>query len=199
MLSLLLRNRTSTNNTIFGNVMTMKKSADNQKKITACLLIFYLVVLTWIVLFKMQFSYQDLRQFTGFRRINLIPLAGTAVRNGQLDIEEIIYNVLAFIPFGIYISLLKPKWSFWKKIASIAAVSLLFETLQYVFAIGGSDITDLIGNTLGGIIGAGGYWLLRKVLRTKTNKVLNGLAAIGSLCMFAFVLLVMAGVIRFGN
>ena len=38
----------------------MEKSKNNQNKITAGLLAVYLFVLTWIILFKMQFSFQDL-------------------------------------------------------------------------------------------------------------------------------------------
>ena len=105
----------------------------------------------------------------------------------------------AFIPFGIYISMLKPNWSFLKKIVPIAGVSLLFEVLQFIFAIGASDITDLMGNTLGGIIGVGVYIVFCKLFSTKVNKILNVLASIGTICIFALVLLLIIGVIRYGN
>lgn len=177
----------------------MEKSKNNQNKITAGLLVVYLFVLTWIILFKIQFSFQDLRYFTDFRGINLIPFAGSVIKNDQIDIGEIIYNVLVFTPFGIYISMLKPRWSFLKKIVPIAGVSLLFEVLQFIFVIGGSDITDLMGNTLGGIIGVGVYSVFCKLFRTKANKILNALASIGTICIFALVLLLMIGVIRYGN
>lgn len=177
----------------------MEKSKNNQNKITVGLLVLYLFVLTWIILFKMQFSFQELRHFTNFRGINLIPFAGSVVKNNQIDIGEIIYNVLAFIPFGIYISMLKPSWSFLKKIVPVVGVSLLFEVLQFIFAIGGTDITDLIGNTLGGIIGVGVYIVFHKLFNTKANKILNVLASIGTICIFALVLLLIIGVIRYGN
>ncbi|MBU5267550.1 VanZ family protein [Virgibacillus proomii] len=170
----------------------MEKSKNNQNKITAGLLAVYLFVLTWIILFKMQFSFQDLPDFRG---INLIPFAGSVIVNDQIDFNEIIWNVLAFIPFGIYISMLKPNWSFLKKIAVIAGVSLLFEVLQFIFAIGGSDITDLMGNTLGGIIGVGVYIVFCKLFSTKANKILNVLASIGTICILALVLLLISGFI----
>ena len=177
----------------------MEKSKNNQNKITAGLLAVYLFVLTWIILFKMQFSFQDLRHFTDFREFNLTPFAGSVIVNNQIDFNEIILNVLSFIPFGIYISMLKPNWSFLKKIVPIAGVSLLFEVLQFIFAIGGSDITDLMGNTLGGIIGVGVYIVFCKLFSTKANKILNVLASIGTICIFALVLLLIIGVIRYGN
>lgn len=177
----------------------MEKSKNNQNKITAGLLAVYLFVLTWIILFKMQFSYQELRHVTDFRGINFTPFAGSVIVNNQIDFNEIVLNVLAFIPFGIYISMLKPNWSFLKKIVPIAGVSLLFEVLQFIFAIGGSDITDLMGNALGGIIGVGVYIVFCMLFSTKVNKILNVLASIGTICIFAIVLLLIIGVIRYGN
>ncbi|MED3711293.1 VanZ family protein [Peribacillus frigoritolerans] len=162
----------------------MEKSKNTQKKITAGLLAVYLFALTWIIVFKMQFSFQGLPDF---REINLIPFAGSANVNNQIDFNEIIYNVIAFIPFGIYISLLKPNWSFLKKITVIAGVSLLFEGLQFIFAIGASDITDFMGNTLGGIIGV--YIVFYKLFSTKATKILNVLASIGTICIVALLLL----------
>ncbi|MFY0758859.1 VanZ family protein [Metabacillus dongyingensis] len=172
----------------------MEKSKNNQNKITAGLLAVYLFALTWIIVFKMQFSFQGLPDF---REINLIPFAGSANVNNQIDFNEIIYNVLSFIPFGIYISMLKPNWSFLKKIAVIAGVSLLFEVLQFIFAIGASDITDFMGNTLGGMIGVGFYIVFCKLFSTKANKILNVLTSIGVMFLVALVLLLISGVIRF--
>ena len=172
----------------------MEKSKNNQNKITAGLFAVYLLALTWIIVFKMQFSFQGLPDF---REINLIPFAGSANVNNQIDFNEIIYNVLVFIPFGIYISMLKSNWSFLKKIAVIAGVSLLFEVLQFIFAIGASDITDFIGNTLGGIIGVGVYIVFCKLFSTKANKILNVLTSIGVIFLVALVLFLISGVIRF--
>ncbi|PET38061.1 hypothetical protein CN514_24260, partial [Bacillus sp. AFS001701] len=103
----------------------------------------------------------------------------------------------AFIPFGIYISMLKPNWSFLKKIAVIAGVSLVFEVLQFIFAIGASDITDFLGNTLGGIIGIGVYIVFCRLFSTKANKILNVLTSIGVIFLVALVLVLISGVIRF--
>lgn len=60
--------------------------------------------------------------------------------------------------------MLEPEWAFLKKFAPIAGVSLLFEVLQFIFAIVGTDITDFIGNTLGGIAI---YLVLRRLLKPK--------------------------------
>ncbi|MHB8127509.1 MAG: VanZ family protein [Mobilitalea sp.] len=166
----------------------MGKNTYNQVKLTFGLFIVYFSVLTWIILFKMQFSLNDLPHFRG---LNLIPFAGSVVKNNQLDYSEIILNVIIFIPFGLYLSMIELNWSFWKKIILIAGVSLLFELLQFLFAIGGTDITDLISNTLGGVVGIGFYIVFSKILKEKTNKILNILALIGTICFVLLGLLTM--------
>src|SRR5699024_238307 len=102
--------------------------------------------LTWIILFKMTLSFQELPELRG---INLIPFAGSVIVNNQLDLSEIINNVLIFVTFGVYISMLKQDWAYLKKVALIVGVSLLFEVIKYIFEIGGTDNTDFIGNTIG--------------------------------------------------
>ncbi len=155
------------------------EARQNQKKLTAGLLLIYLVVLSWIILLKMEFDITILKNMN-FRSVNLIPFYESVIVNGKIDISEIILNIVAFIPFGLYISMLKKEWGIAKKIAPIFTVSLVYEIIQYVFAIGASDITDLIGNTLGGVIGIGIFFILSKIIGEKAVKILNILALIGT-------------------
>jgi glycopeptide antibiotics resistance protein len=166
----------------------MKTSKYNQVQLTFGLFIVYFLVLIWIILFKMQFSFHTLPHFRG---LNLIPFAGSVVKNNRLDYNEIILNIIIFIPFGLYLSMIKLNWLFWKKIILIAGASLLFELLQFLFAIGGTDITDLMSNTLGGAVGIGFYVVFSKILKEKTNKILNILALIGTICILLLCLLAM--------
>lgn len=150
-----------------------------ENKITLCLLSIYIVVLSWIILFKMSFSLSELDHF---RNINLIPFYESAVVNNKIDFSEIYLNILAFVPFGIYISMLDNKWSLAKRVVPIAGLSLAYEMLQYILAIGGSDITDVIGNTLGGVCGILIYFILHLILKDdkKINKILIAFASAGT-------------------
>jgi glycopeptide antibiotics resistance protein len=74
--------------------------------------------------------------------------------------------------------MLKSQWSFTKKVLATVALTLAFEITQFIFAIGRADITDVLSNTLGGVIGIGVYALLFKLMKGKTNKVLNVLATV---------------------
>lgn len=169
----------------------MENKESKQQLLTTCLLVVYLLTLTWIIIFKMQFSIQELDYLRG---INLIPFHESVIVNNRIELSEIYDNILVFVPFGIYVSMLKNHWSFLKKVAPIAGVSLLYEVLQFIFAIGASDITDLIGNTLGGIIGIAIYFVFRRLLKTdfKTNKILNIFALIGTICIVIFLALLVS-------
>ncbi len=164
------------------------KRKTGSKNVTLGLLIMYLVVMTWIILFKMELDIRLLRQMN-LRSINLIPFAGSLIVNGKADMSEVILNIAVFIPFGTYLSMLDRKMSFIMKVLPVFVVSLMYEVLQYCFAIGASDITDLLGNTLGGIIGIGLFAVCSKILGEKTVRILNILAAVGTVAVVVLLVL----------
>jgi len=156
--------------------------------LTLVLFVIYLLALTWLILFKLQFSIAVMDEG---RIINLIPLLGSFDGKGVIRFSEIRVNILAFIPLGIYIYMLKTQWSFVKKILTIVGLTFVFEIIQFIFAIGRADITDVLSNTLGGIIGIGIYALLSKVLKGRTNKVINVLAAVFTILALLLVALLL--------
>ncbi|HEX7056806.1 MAG TPA: VanZ family protein [Bacilli bacterium] len=150
-----------------------------QTALTIVLLMIYILLLTNVILFKLPF-YSSASETV--RVINLIPFHGSFDDNGVLNLREIIYNILLFIPLGVYISLLT-KWSFMRKMLPITGLTLAYEILQLIFALGRTDVTDLLGNTLGGIIGIGIYTLLFKVFKSKAAPVINFLASALTVCV----------------
>lgn len=168
----------------------MEIKETKQKSLTGVLLGIYLIVLSWIILFKMQFDISLLKNMN-FRSINLIPFAGSLIVNGKADVSEILLNIIVFVPFGVYLAMLKQKGNLIRKVLLIFGVSLLYEVLQFIFAIGGSDITDLLGNTLGGIIGIGLFAVLHRLLGEKTVRILNILATVGTIGIILFLGLLM--------
>ena len=167
------------------------KNLKSKKQNTLTLVLFaiYLLALTWLILFKLQFSIPAMR---GERVINLIPFLGSFGDSGMIRFSEIRNNILVFIPFGIYLCMLKTPGHFVKNLLSIAGLAFAFEIIQFIFAIGRADITDVLSNTLGGIIGIGIYTLLAKALKGKTNKVINGLAAVFTILALLLVALLLA-------
>ena len=156
-------------------------------KLTIGLFIVYLLALFWILLLKLgvRFSYMESRS------VNLIPFSEPLILNGKADVGEIILNVVVFIPLGIYTGVLFKRWSFGSKILFFALISLLFEGLQYVLRIGAFDITDIITNTSGGIIGLLLFIAIEKLFNNsiKAQKFINVIATVGTVLMISLLLL----------
>lgn len=156
----------------------------HSKKVTLALLIFYLTALIWIIIFKLEFSFKELSRI---RNINLIPFGESVIVNGEIDFSEIIQNVLAFIPFGIFIHIILEKKSFIYKIIPIILTSFIFEIIQFIFAVGSTDITDIITNSLGGFIGILIAFFISKILKNNWKKFINITSII---CTFFLILFI---------
>ena len=160
----------------------------SSKKVTLGLCIVYLLGLTWVVVFKTQLSLSTLPEM---RSINLIPFAESVFVNGKIDYTEVIQNALIFVPYGIFISALMDKKTFAVKILPIILTSLVFETIQFVFAIGASDITDIIANTIGGIIGIAIAFVFSKIFKDNWKKIINVFCIVGGIILISFVVIVL--------
>lgn len=141
------------------------------RKFSVFLFCTYLIFLAWMIVFKFDLSILYGRY--GFASINLIPLAGTAVYGGVLDFPEILFNIVSFIPFGIYMEILFRKASWIVNLFVIMLVSLVFEVAQYTLLLGVADITDLLANGFGGAIGINIMYVLTSVWREKTYARMN--------------------------
>ena len=145
----------------------------NEKKSKALLVVFgiYLALLVWCILFKFALRPEEIPHLRG---INLIPYAASVVVNGKVQISEIIENMLV----GLCISAFYPDSEIQNRILLASGLSLFFEVTQYIFAIGASDITDVIDNTLGAVIGILLYLGMKKIWKEKTGKIITILGAV---------------------
>lgn len=153
-----------------------------EERKTKILLGIYLILLIWIILFKLSFSSEELERF---RRINLIPFYYSTKTNFQL--REVLDNVFIFIPLGI---LLKMEGIENRKVIGCGFIfSFILESMQFILAIGASDITDVITNTTGTLIGLGIYLFLSKVIKDDrgVNKILNALGIMGAILFLGFI------------
>lgn len=125
------------------------------------------------------------------RSVNLIPFRNLLTSNGKVDIGETIMNVIIFMPLGIYTGVLFKRWPFKNNVFFFVLVSLIFEALQFIFRIGAFDITDIITNTAGGIIGLMIFKVIEKLFNNnmKTQKFINIIAASGTALMVTLLLL----------
>lgn len=162
------------------------KDDTKANKLTIVLLIAYLIALCWILLFKLsvRFSYM------ANRKVNLVPFREFFFY-GKMDLGEIIMNVVIFVPLGIYAGILFNNWSAGKQFFLFFVTSLIIEACQFILAIGAFDSTDVITNTVGGIIG----WLLFKGIEKvfnnsiKAQKIINIIAVTATVVMIVFLVL----------
>jgi Glycopeptide antibiotics resistance protein len=136
------------------------------KIVSRGLLALYLVILIWLVLFKLQYNILSVFNYH-HRSLNLNPFAAPLKANGRINFGEMIDNLIIFIPFGLLLNVNFKKAGFLPKFALILVFSLTCELIQFIFAIGATDITDVITNTAGGFLGLEFYSLSNKYINDK--------------------------------
>ena len=153
------------------------------KILSRVLLALYLLTLLWLTLFKLSYDIPAILANFQTRSLNLIPF----VTLGQTGLSETVSNFITFIPFGLLLSLNFKKAALWRLLIAVFVFSLAVETLQFVFAIGTTDATDVVTNTLGGLAGLVLYRLVNKVVKAEIlDRVIT---AVGMALFVAFILL----------
>ena len=142
-------------------VVKLRMNTKKEKVFAYVVMGIYLLFLCWLVLFKLADSIDKIPSMRG---INLIPFHYDQLSNTRFHQMEVLYNILVFVPAGFFFSAFGKR----KIISGIivsAMLSLCFEILQWIFALGASDITDLITNTVGGTVGTFLFLLWGNYLR----------------------------------
>ena len=154
----------------------------------------YLVVLIRIVLFKQVALYNLFAAIGSMERtISIIPFKSLLdMINNNISVTRILENILGniaiFIPFGLLLPIVQKDES--KKIILYGLItSALIEIIQYVFALGSSDIDDLMLNTLGTVIGYLLYKIIHKKARADTLTAISIIVLVTVLGGFALGIL----------
>jgi glycopeptide antibiotics resistance protein len=128
--------------------------------------VIYAAVLAYALFFK-----NDLGSFLiRYRAINLVPFKTIlGYFNGEGNsygaVDNILGNLLLFLPLGFYLNVFKERISLPVRIAIIFALPVLCEILQYVLSVGSSDIDDVILDALGAFAGMLLFTALETVYR----------------------------------
>lgn len=165
-----------------GNRKESSLKSNRANRFTAVLFAIYLATICYILLFKLgvRFSYG------AERNVNLVPFYQSAV----LTAENIL-NAVIFVPFGIYTAILFYRWHFGTRILLLFIMSLVVEGLQFVLGIGAFDATDIVANTLGGIVGVLLFAAMAAVVkdRVKAQTIINVVAALGTAVILVLLFL----------
>lgn len=103
--------------------------------------------------------------YKGLERVNLIPFKEIKIAfklGGKFFLVNFIGNIIMFLPIAYFVGLLYNKPSFVKCVFITTAVSVIVETCQLP-QNRGTDIDDVILNTVGGIIGYVLYLVTKEI------------------------------------
>lgn len=172
-----------------------KPSGPRSHVLTSVLFGIYVVLLIWIILWKLAVPWIGEAALLP-HPIKLIPFLPTAEDGGSAPLE-VLFNVLLFIPYGLYLGLLAPSLQWWKAAGVFAGSSLILETAQPLLSIGSFDTTDVLVNTAGGLAGLGLLTLARRRLRTRTDVVMTKALGIGTALSLIAVTIFIASPLRY--
>ena len=89
----------------------------------------------------------------------------------RYGVIEFAANILMFVPVGFLLAVVLPQGLRWLSPALCFLLSLGIELGQVVFASGRlGDVTDVIGNTLGGLLGAAALVVLLTLARARAAR-----------------------------
>jgi glycopeptide antibiotics resistance protein len=165
------------------------------RRILIALFAVYLVLLAWIILWKLEIPYVGAAAGVA-RPVKLVPY----LASGDFDASdplEVLVNILLFVPFGIYLGMLAPRLRWWAVAGILIASSLALETTQHLISVGSFDVTDVIDNTLGGLIGFGALVLARRRLGPRAGSIITRVCLIGGIVAVLAVAAFMASPLRF--
>lgn len=161
------------------------------RQLARILFVVYSAILIWLILFKFSVHISSVLHYDK-RSLNFVPFS-TSSGNSTQEVE----NVLVFIPFGLLLSINFKCLNFGSRLLVVLGTSIAAETIQYIFAIGATDITDVITNTLGGLIGIFVYDFSSKYVNQESLDkyiVVTGSILVGLCVLLLFALEISHGV-----
>ncbi|MFN8623503.1 MAG: VanZ family protein [Chloroflexota bacterium] len=79
----------------------------------------------------------------------------------DLAVANLVANLLLFLPFGFALGLRFPTARWWRPLLVVVALSVSIELVQLLAGMGRSaDVTDVLTNTLGGLLG----WVAARIV-----------------------------------
>ena len=144
--------------------------------------VFYLILLFELTVFRYPITIFSVKVVVHtIKDIHLIPFNDSIRLLYGDSVFSILYNILGnvawFIPLGWFVGRLSREHATKKALLIGCLVSLLIETLQFLFLTGVTHIDDVIWNTMGAVIGYQLYKIIKRTrkvfLKEKTNETIN--------------------------
>lgn len=159
------------------------------------LFVVYLALLVWIILWKLEIPWVGKAALLP-RPWKLVPFVASGDA-GASTVAEVAANIALFVPFGIYLGLLAPLWRWWQPTAIFVGSSVLLETVQHLLSTGSFDTTDVIDNTVGGVVGLALLAVARWQLRARAVTIVTRICLIGGVVAVLAVAVFIASPLRY--
>jgi len=179
----------------------MHRYKKTQSVLLYAVLAFYLILFSSIIIFK---NVSPLEIFDEnrmvYRSFNILLFhtiksyfMGDANVSNSVIFNNILGNIVLFIPLGIYLQLFKRNKKAIVSFAYVFAISLFIEIIQFSLGIGAADIDDILLNCIGGIIGILIYKLLTVFIkdRSKIRTVITVCSSIIGVPLFIVTILLL--------
>ena len=125
---------------------------------TVVFLILYLVVLVSVCLLSEVYGRTEMQIMRFYTYRELVGM--------EAFVLNLFGNVIAFVPFGFMMPILKMKYRYSKRVIGMTFfLSLTVECIQLLTRVGSFDVDDLILNTLGGVLGFGMFHVMNWIRR----------------------------------
>ncbi|MES1169390.1 MAG: VanZ family protein [Leifsonia sp.] len=148
-----------------------KPAPSAQRRLLIVLFAVYLVMLVWAILWKFEVPFIGQAALLP-RPLKLVPFVASGDYQASHP-SEVVANVILFVPFGIFLGMLAPRRRWWQLAGIFVAASLVLETVQHLISTGSFDTTDVIDNTVGGLVGLGVLVLARRWLGDRAGAVVT--------------------------
>lgn len=148
------------------------------KKLLTAIYVVYLLILCRLIILKYPFdvcfnilkSWEVSQIQNGIRTANFVPFHSIQMYLRYFSkiggFENLIGNILLFIPVGIFMCLVREgAWRWYQALLGGMLMSLCIETLQLVSRLGEFDVDDILLNTFGVMLGLGLYRLWQNRMR----------------------------------
>jgi len=182
------------------------KKVKNMKKsniITYMMFIIYILLIIRIILFK-DIPLNKIFMMMGMekRTINIVPLYSVikmiidANVSSQQVFKNIVGNIAIFVPMGIFLPLLFKETGLKVIVIKGIFISCTFEILQFIFAIGNTDIDDIILNLLGLMLGWFIFNLINNLnLKFDKNNIFNAILFLFGIIGISMILLMNSSIL----
>lgn len=163
---------------------------ERHKKYFFVLLGTYIVILIWGIILKatvidlVRINFDIMVKLDIFSRLTYSPFNPFSM--AYTTPKDNLLNFAAFIPYGFIISALSERRTFVKTAGLSFLLSLIFEISQVFTAIGGFATSDLMLNTLGGVVGFAIFtifdWIRKRCNPESYEKITVGVIIAGYVC-----------------